>query len=312
MNILIVGGAGYIGTKLADHWDRSNRSMVLADIRAGREEVVKWDVREPAPACLTGASFDLIINLAAVHREPGHEAHEYFETNLRGAAHVLALAEKTGCRKILFTSSIAVYGPVKNPTSESALPQPKTPYGISKLTAEWMHRTWQANSPGRQLVICRPGVVYGPGDPGNILRMVRAIKRGYFAFPGSPAIRKSYAYITGLLKSFDFALERPEPVFLYNYVESPTESLGAMVDHIKTALGKNAPVFSLPLPLLEAAAVALHACFGQRSPIHPARVRKLRTATHIIPQTLAECGFRFPYDFATSLKHWRSLAPEDF
>jgi len=309
MNILIVGGAGYIGTKLAEHWGGAGHAIVLADIKGG-EEVVKWDVREPCG--LDGARFDLIVNLAAVHREPGHEAHEYFETNLKGAAHVLALAEKTGCRKILFTSSIAVYGPVGNPTPETALTRPKTPYGMSKLTAEWMHRTWQAGAPGRQLVICRPGVVYGPGDPGNILRMIRAIKRGYFAFPGSPKIRKSYAYIAGLLESFDFALARPEPVFLYNYVESPTEPLGVMVEHIQAALGKKSPVISLPLPLLEAAAVALHACLGPRSPIHPTRVRKLRTATHIIPETLIASGFRFSYDFSASLKHWRSLAPEDF
>jgi len=41
-----------------------------------------------------------------------------------------------------------------------------------------------------------------PGDPGNILRMIRAIKRGYFIFPGSRTVRKSYGYIEGLLDSF--------------------------------------------------------------------------------------------------------------
>jgi hypothetical protein len=55
-----------------------------------------------------------------------------------------------------------------------------------------------------------------PGDPENILRMIRAVKRGYFVFPGSRDQRKSYGYIEGLLDSFEFAKGRSEPVLLYN------------------------------------------------------------------------------------------------
>jgi hypothetical protein len=51
-----------------------------------------------------------------------------------------------------------------------------------------IHEAWLAGDPTRRLVICRSGVIFGPGDPGNILRMIKAIKRGYFAYPGSPGV----------------------------------------------------------------------------------------------------------------------------
>jgi nucleoside-diphosphate-sugar epimerase len=213
---------------------------------------------------------------------------------------------------MLFTSSIATYGPTSGPTSESNPTTPTTAYGISKLTAEWMQRTWQAADPARRLVLCRPGVIYGPGDPGNILRMIRAVKRGYFVFPGSRDLRKSYGYIEGLLDSFEFAMGRSEPVLLYNYVERETLPLGELVVVVKRFLGKSAPTLAIPLPLLTAVAGVVQVLTAGRSAIHPARVRKVATSTHIVPQFLKDSGFEFRYGFEESLKDWKRRAPDDF
>jgi hypothetical protein len=51
---------------------------------------------------------------------------------------------------------------------------------------------------------------------------------------------------------------------------------------------------------------------GGRSPIHPVRVRKTASSTHVIPESLLKMGFNFRYDFATSLKDWSKKSPEDF
>jgi nucleoside-diphosphate-sugar epimerase len=66
--------------------------------------------------------------------------------------------------------------------------------------------SWQKAGEDRRLVICRPGVVYGPGDPGNVLRMIRAIQSGLFVLPGKRDVRKSYAYVYGLVDSFAFTI----------------------------------------------------------------------------------------------------------
>ena len=292
--------------------------IVLADVRppsAGLPsgvEFVHCDVRRPLVAQLPAGNPSWLFNFAAVHREPGHERGEYFDTNLPGARNACDYAEQTGCANILFTSSIATYGPTPRATSESSPLHPVSAYGISKLSAELVHEIWQRAGPGRRLLVCRPGVIYGPGDPGNILRMIRAVNRGYFLFPASKRLRKSYGYIEGLLDSFDFVMGRPERRLAYNYVERETLELGDLVRVVKQEFGKCGPTLTIPLPLLVAASSVVQVLTGGRSSIHPARVRKVATSTHIVPEFLINSGFEFRYGFPASLKHWRGESPGDF
>jgi GlcNAc-P-P-Und epimerase len=317
---IILGGGGYIGSRWAERLSRTRRfdRIIAADVRpnpgslpAGVEHV-PCDVRKPITPQLPALRPDWIFNFAAVHREPGHERLEYFQTNFPGARNAIDYAEAAGCERMLFTSSIAVYGPTSGATEESSPTCPTSAYGISKLTAEWMQKVWQVASPGRRLLICRPGVIYGPGDPGNILRMIRAVKRGYFVFPGSRDLMKSYGYIEGLLDSFEFVMDRPEAFLTYNYVERETLPLGDLVDVVGRYLGKKSPTFAIPLPLLTAAAAFIQVLTAGRSPIHPARVRKVATSTYIVPRFLIEAGFPFKYGFEQSLRDWRSKAAGDF
>ena len=315
---LILGGSGYIGLNWARrlagcrHFDR----IILADIRpptrplpAGCEFVI-CDVRQPLQ--LADLKPEWIYNFAAVHREPGHAREEYFDTNLAGAKNACAFAEQSGCQNILFTSSIAVYGSFDKPTSETSPPYPRTPYGISKLCAELIHKGWQRSGEGRKLCVCRPGVIYGPGDPGNILRMIRAVRKGYFVFPGSRTLRKSYGYIEGLLDSFDFIMASEGSQLTYNYVERETETLGALVRIVQSHLGKKTPILTAPLPVLEVVAVMAQLLTGGRSPLHPVRVRKTASSTYIVPESLLKMGFHFRYNFADSLNDWARKSPEDF
>ncbi len=346
---VIVGGGGYVGwrwgLRLAEKkaFDR----IILADLKPpiedrdgraapsslpGRDaalrrpdiaarcpyslpesiEFIPCDVRKPIEPQLPNLRPEWIFNFAAVHREPGHERREYFDTNLPGARNVCAYADVVGCKNILFTSSIAVYGPTNGATTEASPFYPTTAYGISKLCAELVHEGWRAADTDRRLIICRPGVVYGPGDPGNILRMIQAVKKGYFVFPGGQSLRKSYAYIEGLLDSFEFTMSRPESRLTYNYVERETEELGTLVKIVQEHLDKKIPTFTAPLPLLAAAARMVQIVTGGRSAIHPARVRKAAMSTHIVPQRLLDLGFKFRYDFRSSLQDWAGKAPEDF
>ena len=181
-SIVIFGGTGFIGTHLTQTLLSSDaaETIYLADVkepvdepyaeqlqvglRSGRVVYVPYDVRKPIPNDLLPANTGLIFNLAAVHREPGHQAYEYFETNLLGAENVCAWAGTIGCKKLVFTSSISPYGPCEEQKTEESLTVPETPYGSSKLAAEKIHMMWQSGGEGRQLLVLRPGVVFGPGD----------------------------------------------------------------------------------------------------------------------------------------------------
>ncbi len=316
---IIFGGTGYIGRRLAN-WlvERGWSRVVLADIRSPVDRLPEGvgfslcDVRRGIAEQLGLCDAEWIFNFAAVHREPGHQFREYFDTNLPGAWNVCAYAESIGCRNILFTSSIAVYGEIVGPTDESACPYADTGYGISKLCAELIHERWQAQDAARRLVVVRPGVVYGPGDPGNILRMIRAVQKGIFVVPGDGSVRKSYAYIYGLLDSIGFMLSRPERFLRYNYVEKETEPLSVLVDTVVGQLGIRRPTLRVPKSFLVAVASLAQLVSGGQSPIHPVRVRKAARSTHIVPAELLRLGFEFRYDFARSLAHWMTIAPEDF
>jgi len=317
---VMFGGAGYVGTHLARHFLKTKRfdHIHIADIRRSplegtpRITTSRTDVRRPIEIALAPPSPEWIFNLAAVHREPGHAPCEYYETNLPGAANVCDYAEVIGCDNIYFTSSISVYGPTVRATDEKAPIRPITPYGGSKYAAEAIHQQWRRNGHGRRLLISRPGVLYGPDDPGNIMRMIKAIQKGYFAFPGKPSIYKSYGYIYGFLVSIDFLIDRGEEHVVYNYVESPTQPLCELVEAVKQYLQCRALVLPLPLRLLLPVSKLVQAVAGYKNPIHPVRVKKAATPTHIVPQTLIDMGFKFEYSFLRSLEHWRQVAPHDF
>ncbi len=319
-NCVIFGGAGFVGTHLAKHFLKTKKfdHIHIADIRKSplqndhRISTSSADVREKIDIPLVDESPTWIFNLAAIHREPGHNGEEYYETNIKGAHNVCEYAENVNCQNIYFTSSIAIYGPCINPTSECKLPMPITPYGSSKYPAELIHQNWLNRDHNRRLVISRPGVIYGPGDPGNIMRMIKAIRKGYFAFPGSRNIHKSYAYIYGFIDSIDFTMDSAERLIIYNYVEKPTETIEEVSNTVKKVFNSKAPIVSVPAQMLVPISHILQKLIKNNNPIHPVRVKKAGTPTHIVPQTLSDMGFAFKYNFEKSIKHWMEICPEDF
>ena len=224
MNYILFGGSGFIGTHLIHLLLKEcvRPGDVIYDldlVMPGEEGVVpgivekndgvqyiRLDVRQPIDFEFAPTPEDVIFDLAAVHRTPGHPEEAYFETNIRGAENVTAFAEKYGIRKILFTSSIAPYGASEDLKMEETLPTPNTPYGISKLVAEKIHQIWQARDPARELTIVRPGIVYGKGEHGNMTRLYRGQKKGYFFYAGRKDTIKACIYVKELVRFFKYRM----------------------------------------------------------------------------------------------------------
>ena len=221
MNYIIFGGSGFIGTHLIHLLKKEcpNDQIYCLDIvMPGEEGVVpgivekndgvvyeRIDVRKKIEWNIETTPNDVVFNLAAVHRTPGHEDIEYFETNIRGAENVTSWCEEHNIKHMLFTSSIAPYGASEEKKYENTLPTPNTPYGISKLVAEKIHEKWSEKT-GSQLVIVRPGIVYGKGEHGNMTRLYSAIKKHYFFYTRKDTVKASI-YVKELVRFFKWALE---------------------------------------------------------------------------------------------------------
>lgn len=326
---IIFGGSGYIGINLLKFLieNRAFDKYIICDIKQligfeseiekGLIEYLKIDVRDKINFGVENVDGfnSWIFNFAAIHREPGHNYYEYFDTNISGSEHVNEFARDTGINNIFFTSSIAPYGKSLNQRTENSNMYPETAYGISKALAEKIHENWLHENDQRKLIIVRPSVIYGPKDPGNVYRMIQSLKKGTFILPDGGKVIKSYGYIYGLLESILFTIQQNKRFIKYNYAENPVIPLNEMVATIKKELNIKKPTLKLPVWVLSIIARFFQIWFkliGEECDIHPVRVKKAGFPTNIKPQYLIDNGFVFKYGFRNSLSHWKIVSPEDF
>ena len=269
-------------------------------------EYIRLDVRNPIDFDFDPTKDDIIFNLAAVHRTPGHEDYEYFETNIKGAENVVEFAERYGIKKILFTSSIAPYGAAEELKEETTLPTPNTPYGISKLVAEKIHEKWQAVDSKRELTIVRPGVVYGKGEHGNFTRLYWGIRKRYFFYTGRRDTIKACIYVKELVRFIKYRMiDNSYPgVDVFNCTFEPAYRIDEICETIMKATDIKRHIMLIPSCLLMTAARILGPIGGKKIGIHPARVKKLMISTNICGKKLAACGYKFYYTFEESIKDW--------
>lgn len=324
MNYILFGGTGFIGTHLINLIQTTaapeDKIYALDIVMPGEEGVVpgvvekiegveyqRVDVRKPIEVDgYVPTEGDIVFNLAAVHRTPGHPDHDYFETNIRGAENVTAWAEENNISRILFTSSIAPYGAAEDLKEETTLPTPNTAYGISKLVAEEIHRVWQAKIPNNCLTIVRPGVVFGKGEHGNFTRMYKGIKGRYFVYAGRTDTIKASIYVKDLVRFFAFRMMENEfpGVGLYNCTYEPAFTVKDSCEAIKRATGLKRKTLNIPSWILVIATVVLYPFGGKKIGLHPARVRKLEVSTNISGKKLSESGFEYKYSLDEALSDW--------
>ena len=116
---------------------------------------------------------------------------------------------------------------------------PTTPYGISKLVAEKIHRVWQAEDPGRRLSIVRPGIVFGKHERGNFTRLYNALDRVLFAYPGRRDTLKAAIYVKDLVRVMDEMVRAPRaPVQLYNGCLPNPPRIDEIVETMQQVIGR--------------------------------------------------------------------------
>lgn len=317
--VLVTGGSGFVGSHLIAHLRRTRPDLEIhnldvvpcADLPVDQQHVVPV---EDEASYTDVPPVDAVVHLAAVSREPGFATERYYEVNTHGTATLVRWAEQVGVPKILFYSSISVYGPAEQPTAEDARKAPESPYGMSKLLGEQELRDWRERN-ATTLGVIRPGVVFGPGDDGNFPRLARAVRQGWFAFPGRTDTRKAAIYVRDVVDLTVWLLEHDFSNLTINAVYEQASTTAEIVEFMRRAMGRDSTrTVVVPEALARAGVGLLGLAESHKPPVertfHQRRVDKLVASSNIVSRTLPELDFDFAHTMESAITEW--LAEDGF
>ncbi len=306
--ILVVGGSGFIGTRLCDVFNRQKINFTILDKVISskyRQDCIIQDIRY-----LDKMDCDLnpkvIINLAAEHRDDVSPKSLYDETNILGAKNICHVAREIDSRTIVFTSSVAIYGFAPLGTNESGKISPFNDYGRTKWEAEQVYKQWQSEDPNRRtLVIVRPTVVFGERNRGNVFNLLKQIVSGKFVMVGDGLNRKSMAYVENVAAFLEYSMSFKPGIHIYNYIDKPDFSMNQLVAHVNKLLGRSSEI-KFRLPYLVGLAIGwgfdLSAkLFGRKFPISSIRVKKF-CANSVYESAIAKTGFMPPVNLMDAIE----------
>ena len=301
MSISIIGGSGFIGTRLCQQLESAGRSFSILDKSpsgAFPDSAKLADVRNPDQLREQMDEKSIIVNLAAEHRDDVLPLTLYYDVNVNGAKNICAVASEKGVKTIIFTSTVAVYGFAPIGTDEQGKIAPFNDYGKSKYEAEQVFNAWQAEEPEqRTLVIIRPTVIFGEQNRGNVYNLLRQIASGQFIMIGNGRNRKSMGYVSNITAFIEYAMTFKPGIHLYNFIDKPDYCMNDLVKKVKGIMGKPEQV-GLRLPFWLGYAVAkgfdsVAAITGKRLTISSIRVKKF-CANSVYNTAIDSTGFKPP------------------
>lgn len=239
--INVVGGSGFVGTRLVARLN-SHFDVKIIDKNPSFKfpSCFKFsDIRSFANLDSIISDNSTIINLAAEHRDDVSPKILYDEVNVDGAKNLCNIARKKNIKKIIFTSSVAVYGLSVHGVDEFGEINPFNDYGRTKFEAEKVYKAWQSEEPmARTLVILRPTVIFGEGNRGNVFNLFNQIATDKFIMVGDGLNHKSMAYVENIVAFIEYSLSFKPGVHIYNYVDKPDFTMNQLVEHVRKLLGK--------------------------------------------------------------------------
>jgi nucleoside-diphosphate-sugar epimerase len=273
MKIAITGGEGFIGKRLIPLLTAAGHECFIID----KVHASPVDVRNLSNLTSALAGIDAVYHLAAEHADNVTPVSLYHDVNVVGMQNLLAAADAHNIKRIIFTSSFAVYGLNTGCPNEDAPARPFNEYGKTKWEAEEVLQQWARKNPDAKITIVRPVVVFGEGNRGNVYNLIDQMARGRFMMVGSGKNKKSIAYVGNVADFLSFLLPRDAHLEIFNYADKPDLNMKDFVSVIYSRLGRAKPSFAIPY------AVGLFGGFGldivsrltgKKFPISAVRIQK--------------------------------------
>lgn len=317
--ILITGGNGLIGRAVTQNLMARNNcdlKVQVRDKRAARAEV--GDQIDFTKVQLEDGDFtrmgdremvyltrgcNAVIHAAGLVHKPDAPYQEYEVVNVRATQALAEASAQNGVDTFIFLSSSAVYGtgPFELVDEKAAL-QGKTPYAVSKMASEHWLMMQQQTIP--RIIVLRPSLVFGEGDRGNVLNLIKSIKQNKYKHVGNASASKSVIYSKDLAHAISLCIDRLPPGYhVFNLANPNPISVKDLTEDIAETLGMPRKIQSVPTGLLKFGVKAAEIFMKDNAPINSDQLAKLTTTTTCsVDKLVKDTGFQPRVELKSALR----------
>lgn len=310
MKIVLIGASGFVGTRLIsllkgkhDLYELKNIDLLPSHFH--HEITETGDVRQLKCMEKKLQDADWVILLAAQHRDDVSPTSLYYDTNVKGMENTLEAMEKNKTKRLIFFSSVAVYGLNKTNPDETHPVDPFNHYGKSKWQAEQVLQKWYESHQDWSIHIIRPTVIFGERNRGNVYNLLHQISGGKFLMVGDGNNKKSMAYVGNIVAFADYLIEQDKGGYnVYNYVDKPDLTMNELADQVSEVLGRDIPSLHLPyaLGMLGGHLLDILAKLtGKKLSVSAVRIKKFCATTQFDASKAMRTGFIPPYTLKEGL-----------
>jgi len=308
--IAFIGASGFVGTRLIDLFKKES-SVINFDKQLSHffPSFTKiGDIRDQEAINLVLRDREIVVLLAAEHRDDVSPTSLYYDVNVQGTHNVLEAMDKNGIKNIIFTSSVAIYGLNKKNPDESHPADPFNHYGKSKWQAEEVLREWYQKDPqNRSLTIIRPTVIFGERNRGNVFNLLKQIASGTFLMIGQGVNYKSMAYVGNVAAFIKYHLDNLKPGYqVFNYIDKPDMNMNELVSQVEKSLNKRIPSIHFPYWMGMMGGYCfdvLSKLTGKKFSVSSVRVKKFCATTQFDASKAHNCGYNAPFTLAEGLHY---------
>lgn len=310
MKITLIGASGFVGTRLIDllreepqQYELKNIDLQPSHFFNDITEIGDVRVQEEMDAKLKGS--DVVVLLAAQHRDDVSPISLYYDTNVGGMKVTLNSMEKNSIKRLIFFSSVAVYGLNKKNPNEEHPADPFNHYGKSKWQAEEVLQEWYKSHPDWNIDIVRPTVIFGERNRGNVYNLLHQIQSGHFLMVGKGENKKSMAYVGNIVAFVKFMIENVKEGYnVFNYIDKPDTNMNDLVALVSEVLNKHIPATHFPywMGMMGGYCFDLLAkTTGKKLAVSSVRVKKFCATTQFDSTKAMTSGFVPPYTLKEGL-----------
>ena len=264
MKILVTGGSGFIGSHIVEHYQgKAEEIRVLDNLRTGYRKnldglkvtFIEGSVTDRDAVAKAVEGVDYIFHMAALVSVPESMAKpgECVDINVHGLLNVLEAAAAAGVKNVVFASSAAIYG--DNPTVpklETMLPEPKSPYAITKLDGEYYLDLFNRER-GLETAAIRFFNVFGPRqDPKGAyaaavpIFIEKALKGEDITVYGDGEQTRDFIYVKDIVGALSFAVETPGVTGVFNAGYGGQMTINDLANQVIAASGSASKVLHGP------------------------------------------------------------------